>query len=91
MALFLYSLVALMPLATVFLLLLVARRPAGQVMPGAYLVTVGIAVLVWRVPAVQVAAASIQGLVAAAEILCPPLGPWATPLGAVGNPHYDWC
>ncbi|MEM1256313.1 MAG: L-lactate permease, partial [Cyanobacteria bacterium P01_H01_bin.21] len=69
MALFLYSLVALMPLATVFFLLVIARRPAGQVMPAAYLVTVGIAVFVWRVPAVQVAAASIQGLVAAVEIL----------------------
>lgn len=69
MALLLYSLVALLPLTTVFYLLVIARRPAGQVMPAAYLVTVGIALLVWRVPLVQVAAASIQGLVATAEIL----------------------
>ncbi|ESA33131.1 l-lactate permease [Leptolyngbya sp. Heron Island J] len=69
MALLLYPLVALLPLITVFVLLVIARRPAGQVMPAAYLVTVGIALLVWRVPMVQVAAASIQGLVAAAEIL----------------------
>lgn len=38
-------------------------------MPIAYLVTVGIALLVWRVPATQVAAASVQGFVAALEIL----------------------
>lgn len=66
---FLYSLVALIPIATVFLLLVVARRPASQAMPLSYLVTVGIALGVWRVPGVEVAAASIQGLVAAAEIL----------------------
>ncbi|WP_262561212.1 L-lactate permease [Acaryochloris sp. CCMEE 5410] len=34
-----------------------------------YLVTVGIALGVWRVPGVEVAASSLQGLVAAAEIL----------------------
>ncbi|MEN8443865.1 MAG: L-lactate permease [Cyanobacteria bacterium J06555_13] len=65
----LYSLVALLPLVTVFALLVIARRPAGQVMPIAYVVTVGIAIAVWQVPASQVAAASVQGLVAALEIL----------------------
>lgn len=74
MQLLLYSFVALIPIATVFLLLLVARRPAGQAMPIAYLVTVVIALLVWRVPWDQIAAASIQGLVAAAEILYIVLG-----------------
>ena len=69
MPLILYSLVALIPLATVFLLLVVARRPAGQVMPIAFLVTVGIALWIWQVPWVQVVASSIQGLVAATEIL----------------------
>lgn len=69
MELLLYSLVALVPIATVFLLLVVARRPASQAMPIAYLVTVAIALLVWQVPVVQVVASSIQGLVAAAEIL----------------------
>ena len=43
-------------------------------MPIAYLVTVVIALLVWRVPWDQIAAASIQGLVAAAEILYIVLG-----------------
>ncbi|NEQ44077.1 MAG: L-lactate permease [Leptolyngbya sp. SIOISBB] len=69
MQLLLYSLVALIPIATVFVLLVIARRPAGQAMPIAYLVTVGIALIVWQVPLVEIAASSIQGLVAAAEIL----------------------
>jgi lactate permease len=69
MALFLYSLVALIPIAAVFVLLVMARRPAGQAMPLAYLITVVIALVVWRVPFVQVAASSLQGAVAAAEIL----------------------
>jgi len=69
MAVLLYSLIASIPIATVFLLLVVARRPAGQAMPLAYLVTVGIALWVWHVPFVEVAASSLQGLVAAAEIL----------------------
>ena len=67
--LLLYSLVAMLPLVTVCLLLIVAKRPAGQVMPIAYLVTVGTALWAWQVPIAQVAAASIQGLVAALEIL----------------------
>jgi lactate permease len=69
MSLLLYSLVALIPIATVFLLLVLARRPAGQAMPLAYLITIAIAVFIWQVPIVEVAASSIQGLFAAAEIL----------------------
>ncbi len=69
MDLFLYSLVALIPIATVFLLLVVARRPAGQAMPLAYGVTVLIALLVWQMPFLEIAASSVQGMVAAAEIL----------------------
>lgn len=69
MTLFLYSLVALIPIATVFVLLVMAKRPAGQAMPLAYGVTVALALMVWRVPFVEVAAASAQGVVAAAEIL----------------------
>ncbi|MGJ3248906.1 MAG: L-lactate permease [Elainellaceae cyanobacterium] len=69
MELLLYSLIALIPIATVFILLVIARRPADQAMPVAYLVTVIIALAIWRVPWVHVAASSIQGLVAAVEIL----------------------
>ncbi|MGD1855160.1 MAG: L-lactate permease [Leptolyngbyaceae cyanobacterium] len=65
----LYSLIALIPILTVFGLLVVARRPASQAMPVAYLVTAAIALWIWQVPWVHVAASSVQGLVAAAEIL----------------------
>ena len=44
------SLIALLPIATVFMLLVVAKRPAGQAMPIAYFVTMAIALFVWRVP-----------------------------------------
>ncbi|MEM9450669.1 MAG: L-lactate permease [Cyanobacteria bacterium P01_E01_bin.6] len=69
MASLLYSLMALLPIATVFLMLVVARRPASQAMPVAYLITVIIALWVWHVPFSEVAASSVQGFVAAAEIL----------------------
>ncbi|MBT9315929.1 L-lactate permease [Leptothoe spongobia] len=65
----LYSLVALLPIATIFVLLVITRRPASQVMPLAYFVTIASALLIWRVPFVEVAASSIQGLFAATEIL----------------------
>ncbi|MEM1368367.1 MAG: L-lactate permease [Cyanobacteria bacterium P01_H01_bin.15] len=65
----LYSVVALVPIVSVFVLLVMLRRPAAQAMPLAYLLTVAIALILWRVPIVQIAAASIQGIVATAEIL----------------------
>ena len=51
------------------MLLVIARRPASQAMPFSYLITAGLALFVWRVPGIEVAAASVQGLVAASEIL----------------------
>jgi lactate permease len=74
MNLALSSLIALIPILTVFLLLVGARLPASRAMPAAYLVTVAIALLVWRVPLNWVAASTIQGLVVAAEILYIVLG-----------------
>ncbi|GAB4144705.1 MAG: L-lactate permease [Cyanobacteria bacterium J069] len=65
----LYFLIAALPILTVFVLLLGARLPAGRAMPIAYLVTVAIALWIWRVPASWVAASSIQGLFIALEIL----------------------
>ena len=69
MELAVYCLLALAPIATVFLLLVVARRSAKQAMPIAYLVTSLLALLIWRVPVKVVAASTLQGLVMAAEIL----------------------
>ncbi|MGK7877858.1 MAG: L-lactate permease [Xenococcaceae cyanobacterium] len=69
MELALYSLLGLAPILTVFLLLVVWRWPAKRAMPLVYLVTVAIALLVWQVPPSQVAAATIEGGITAAEIL----------------------
>ena len=69
MPLILSSLVALVPILTVFLLLVVARRPASQAMPGALAVTALVAGLVWRVPVTYIGASLVQGVVIAAEIL----------------------
>lgn len=65
----LYSFVALIPILTVFLLLVGAKLPASRAMPTAYLVTVAIALWIWQVPFNWVAASTVQGLVVAAEIL----------------------
>ncbi|MGV2830971.1 L-lactate permease [Myxosarcina sp. GI1(2024)] len=64
-----YCLLALAPIVTVFLLLVIARRSAKQAMPVAYIVTTAIALLIWQVPIAVLAASTIQGLVMAAEIL----------------------
>ena len=64
-----YSLLGLAPIVTVFLLLVIWQWPAKRAMPIVYLVTVAIALLVWQVPPSQVAAATIEGGVTAAEIL----------------------
>lgn len=62
-------LVALLPIVTVFLLLVVARRPADQAMPGALVVTLLAAGMVWRVPLAYLGASLVQGTVIALEIL----------------------
>ncbi|TVQ06734.1 MAG: L-lactate permease [Leptolyngbya sp. DLM2.Bin27] len=69
MSLLLASLVALLPILSVFSLLVVARRPASQAMPGALGVTALVAGLVWGVPINYIAASLVQGGVIAAEIL----------------------
>ena len=69
MELAIYSLLGLTPILTVFLFLIIWQWPAKRAMPLVYLVTVAIALLVWQVPPSQVAAATIEGVVTAAEIL----------------------
>ena len=63
------SLLATLPIVAVALLLVMLRWPARRAMPIAYLVTAALGLLVWQVPARQVAAASINGLVVAATLL----------------------
>lgn len=69
MGLTLYDLLAIAPILTVFILLVIAKLPASRAMPVTYLVTVAIAYLTWRVPVAVIAASTMQGLVMAAEIL----------------------
>lgn len=63
------SLLAFAPVLAVGMLLVGFRMPASRAMPIAYIVTLGIAALVWKVRALGLVAASIQGLLLAAVLL----------------------
>lgn len=63
------ALLALLPIAVVAVLLVGLRWPASRVMPLSYAVAAGLALFVWQVPERQVAAATVNGLVIAAELL----------------------
>ena len=69
MGLTLYDLLALAPILTVFLLLVIVKLPASRAMPVTYVITVAIAIVAWQVPVLVIAASTAQGLVMAAEIL----------------------
>ena len=64
-----FALLATLPIAVVGLFLVVLRWPASRAMPLSYLTAVVLAVFVWKVPAVQVAVASVHGLILAASLL----------------------
>jgi len=68
------ALLALLPVAFVFTLIVIFRWPAVRAMPLAYLLTCFLALAVWKIPLIQVAAASLDGLVTAASILYIVLG-----------------
>ena len=63
------ALLSLLPIIAVGGLLVGMRWPASRAMPFAYLVAAGLAWGVWQVPAIQVAAASVRGLIVAIELL----------------------
>lgn len=63
------SIVAIAPLAVVFLLLVFLRWPAKRTMPLAFALTALLAYFYWKVPALRMAAASIEGLVIAGSLL----------------------
>ncbi len=63
------TLVALLPIISVFVLLVALRMPAVQAMPLSFAATAIGTVWIWKVDAVQVAAASIEGVVVALSIL----------------------
>ncbi|MCT8136930.1 L-lactate permease [Anaerobacillus sp. CMMVII] len=63
------SLVALTPIIAVLLFLVVLRMPAVKAMPISLLATALLAILYWKVPFVQVLAASLEGIVIGVSIL----------------------
>lgn len=63
------ALLALTPIAVVGLLLVGFRCSASRAMPVPFVATVLLSLIVWRIPAVQVAAASTKGLIIAASLL----------------------
>jgi len=62
-------LTALMPLLSVFFLLVLLRLPAKRAMPVSLLVTAILAFTLWQMPIVQILAATAEGLVIAATVL----------------------
>ncbi|MFV1965506.1 MAG: L-lactate permease [Pirellulaceae bacterium] len=60
---------SLLPIVAVAWFLVVLRWPARRAMPISYLVAAGLALFAWGVDGLQVAAASVKGLIIAAELL----------------------
>ncbi len=60
---------ALLPIVVVAVFLVGLRWPASRAMPLSYAVAIVLALAVWRVPALQVVAASINGLIVALTLL----------------------
>ena len=63
------ALLALLPILVVAVLLVGLRFPASKVMPLSYAVSAALALVVWKVPGGQVAAATLKGLIVAVELL----------------------
>jgi lactate permease len=57
------ALLSTLPIVVVAVFLVALRKPASRVMPFSYLVCVAVAALVWRVPAIQIAAATTNGVI----------------------------
>jgi lactate permease len=57
------------PILAVFIFLVILRLPATIAMPISYCITAILALLVWKIPFIQIAAGSIEGIIIAASIL----------------------
>jgi len=68
------ALIAITPLAVVFLLLVIWQWPAKRTMPVGLVVTILLALFYWQVAPVTIAAASIEGLIIAGKVLYIVLG-----------------
>lgn len=69
MSLGLLALLALLPIVTVFVLIVLFRWPATKAMPIAFFITCFLAFFLWKTPPGQIAAATLDGLVTAVSIL----------------------
>jgi lactate permease len=65
---------ALMPVLSVAILLVVLRMPASRAMPIALVITILLAMVAWGVPAVQISASVIEGLIIAGSVVLIVLG-----------------
>lgn len=63
------TLLAMLPIAVVFVLLVVMRLPAKIAMAIAYLATAALSLFVWQTSGTQVAAATIHGVLTAVNVL----------------------
>ena len=63
------AVLSLLPIATVAIFLVLLRWPASRAMPLTYAVAAALALFVWQVPGLQVAAATLNGLVIALTLL----------------------
>ena len=64
-----YALVAALPIVAVMVFLVLLRWPAVKAMPVAYLITLVLALTLWKVPLLQVLAATIRGTIIAGTLL----------------------
>ena len=63
------ALIAISPLALVFILLVIFKWPASKAMPLAFIVTVCTAYFYWQMPEMRIIAAAIEGVIIAGKIL----------------------
>nr|WP_314733456.1 L-lactate permease [Anaerobacillus sp. CMMVII] len=63
------AIIALVPILSVLLFLVILRWPASRAMPLSFLITAAVALFVWNVPMNQVMAASLRGIVTSLDIL----------------------
>ncbi|HAQ99683.1 MAG TPA: lactate permease, partial [Verrucomicrobiales bacterium] len=65
----LLALLSFLPILVVMLFLVILRWPASRAMPLSYITAAGLALAVWKISAVQVAAATVKGLIVALSLL----------------------
>ncbi len=65
---------ALMPVLSVAILLVVLRMPASRAMPIALVITIALAMLAWGVPAIEISASVVEGLIIAGSVVLIVLG-----------------